>query len=182
MHAGSRSPIMSFAFVSHVPLWVWWLFIVLVVLGLAATRTQQKPLWAALAMPLVMTGVSAYGAATTFTTALPASIAWVSAVAIAVALRAALGWWGSVSWIPATRRVRMPGSWLPLVWMLAIFVLKFAVAVSMAIHPDLKSNGGFAAWICLWYGAFSGIFLGRVLAIRRAIRNASVAGEASLAV
>ncbi|VVE88615.1 DUF6622 family protein [Pandoraea bronchicola] len=172
---------MSFAFLSHVPLWVWWLFVALIALGLAATRTQHKPLWAALAMPLAMTGVSAYGAASTFTTHVPSLIAWASAVVIAVVLRVALGWWGKVSWVPETRRVRVPGSWLPLVWMLAIFAVKFTVAVSLAIHPDLKSNGGFAAWIGLSYGAFSGIFLGRALAIRRAMRNASVTGEASLA-
>ncbi|MDR3396058.1 MAG: hypothetical protein P4M06_00690 [Pandoraea sp.] len=172
---------MSFAFLSHVPFWVWWLFVALVALGLSATRTQYKPLWAALAMPLAMTGVSAYGAASTFTTHMPALIAWASAVVIVVVLRAALGAWGRVSWVPETRRVRVPGSWLPLLWMLAIFALKFAVGVSLAIYPALKSNGAFSAWVCLSYGAFSGIFLGRALAIRRAMRNASVAGEASLA-
>jgi hypothetical protein len=172
---------MSFAFLSHVPFWVWWLFVALVVLGLSATRTQHKPLWAALAMPLAMTGVSAYGSFSTFTTHTPALIAWASAAVIVVVLRAALGRWGRVSWVPATRRVRVPGSWLPLFWMLAIFALKFAVAVSLAIYPALSSDGGFAAWVCLSYGAFSGIFLGRALAIRRAMRNASVAGRASLA-
>ncbi|VVD86287.1 hypothetical protein PHO31112_01380 [Pandoraea horticolens] len=170
---------MSFAFLSHVPFWVWWLFVALVALGLSATRTQQKPLWAALAMPLAMTAVSAYGAANTFTTHAPALIAWASAVVIAAVLRSALGWWGHVSRLPATRRVQVSGSWLPPVWMVAIFALKFSVAVALAIHPDLTSNGGFAAWICLSYGAFSGIFLGRALAIRRAMRNVSVASDAS---
>lgn len=110
---------MSFAFFSHVPFWVWCLFVALVALGLSATRTQQKPLWAALAMPLVMTGVSAYGAANTFTTHALALIAWASAVAIAVVLRSALGWWGRARWrsgvhgvmsaspaLPVTRRWR----------------------------------------------------------------------------
>ncbi|WP_036664284.1 hypothetical protein [Pandoraea communis] len=53
-----------------------------------------------------MTGVSAYGAASTFTTHALALIAWASAVAIAVVLRSALGWWGRVSWLPVTRRWR----------------------------------------------------------------------------
>lgn len=95
---------MSFAFFSHVPFWVWCLFVALVALGLSATRTQQKPLWAALAMPLVMTGVSAYGAANTFTTHALALIAWASAVAIAVVLRSALGWWGRALAIRRARR------------------------------------------------------------------------------
>lgn len=176
---------MSSAFFSHVPVWVWGLLAALIALGLSATRTRQKTLWKALAMPVAMAAFSAYGVISTFATNAPALIAWVSALVIAVALRAALGWWGNVRWVPATRRVELPGSWLPLVWMLAVFALKFSVAVSLAIHPELMAQGGFAAWICLVYGALSGIFFGRVLAIRRAIRRArqaNVPGSPSMAV
>ncbi|MFJ2993176.1 DUF6622 family protein [Pandoraea sp. NPDC087047] len=172
---------MSSAFLSHVPVWVWGLLVALIALGLSATRTRQKPLWGALAMPVAMTGLSAYGVLSTFAGSAPAFVAWLSAVVIAVVLRAALGWWGNVGWVPATRRVQLPGSWLPLVWMLAIFALKFGVAVSLAIHPERIAQGGFAAWVCLAYGAFTGIFLGRVLAIRRAMRMTPGNGSAGVA-
>ncbi|WP_087691310.1 MULTISPECIES: DUF6622 family protein [unclassified Pandoraea] len=159
-------------FLSHVPMWVGFLFLALVGLGLSATRTQQKPLWAALAMPVAMTLFSAYGVANTFGASTPSLIAWTSAVVIVVVMRAALGIWGDVRWLPESRRVLVPGSWMPLVWMLAIFAMKFAVAVQLAMHPALHEQGSFAAWISLAYGAFTGVFLGRGLAIRRAIRLA----------
>lgn len=159
-------------FLSHVPLWVGFLFVGLVALGLSATRTQQKPLWAALAMPVAMTVFSAYGVANSFGASAPSLVAWTSAVVIVVVLRAALGIWGDVRWVPATHRVVVAGSWMPLVWMLAIFALKFAVAVQLAMHPALREQGGFVAWISLAYGAFTGVFLGRGLAVRRAIRLA----------
>lgn len=172
---------MSTTFLSHVPIWVWGLLAALIALGLSATRTQQKPLWAALAMPIVMTAMSSYGAASTFTSTMPALVAWASAVVIVLGLRAGLGGGGRVNWMPATRRVQVPGSGWPLVLILSIFMLKFAVAVTLAIRPELKANAAFATWICLMYGALSGIFLARVLAIRRAMKNASAAGTASLA-
>ncbi|MCE4062007.1 hypothetical protein LXM60_17575 [Pandoraea sputorum] len=162
---------MSFAFLSHVPVWVWGLLVALIALGLLATRPRQKTVWQALTMPLAMTGFSIFGVVSTFATNVPALIAWCCAVVITVALRAALGWWGNVRWDPEMRRVHLPGSWLPLVWMLSIFAAKFVVAVAVAIHPALMTHGGFAAWVCLAYGTFSGIFLGRMLAIGRAVLN-----------
>ncbi|VVE64279.1 hypothetical protein PAN31117_01530 [Pandoraea anapnoica] len=162
---------MSSAFLSHVPVWVWGLLVALIALGVLATRPRQKTVWQALTMPLAMTAFSIFGVVSTFATNVPALIAWCSAVVITFALRAALGWWGNVRWDPETRRVHLPGSWLPLVWMLSIFAAKFTVAVAVAIHPELMTHGGFSAWVCLMYGTFSGIFLGRMLAIGRAVRR-----------
>ncbi|MFK0379122.1 DUF6622 family protein [Pandoraea sp. NPDC090278] len=171
---------MSFAFLSHVPIWVWGLLVALIAVGLLATRPRQKTVWQALTMPLAMTAFSIFGVVSTFATNVPALIAWCSAVVVTVALRAALGWWGNVRWDPASRRVHLPGSWLPLVWILSIFVAKFTVAVAVAIHPDLMKHGGFAAWVCLTYGTFSGIFLGRMLAIGRAVRKGRKGGSGEL--
>jgi len=66
----------------------------------------------------------------------------------------------------AEGRLSVPGSWLPLALMLGLFATKFAVGVLVALAPALRHDAAFAASAGLAYGAFSGLFLGRALALR----------------
>jgi hypothetical protein len=80
--------------------------------------------------------------------------------------------WGEIRWLPQERSVLMPGSWLPLVLLLGLFVIKFAVAVALSTTPSLAVDAGFAGFAGLVYGAFSGMFLSRTLAVWRVVRAA----------
>jgi hypothetical protein len=69
----------------------------------------------------------------------------------------------------------VPGSWLPMLLIVALFSVKFGVGVLLAMSPGLALEAGFAAEVGLAYGAFSGMFLGRGLAMwqvgRRSLRS-----------
>jgi len=54
---------------------------------------------------------------------------------------------------------------LPLTLMMAIFITKFAVGMSLAQHPELLQQTSFVGIAGMAYGFFSGIFLGRMLKI-----------------
>lgn len=163
---------MSPDFLSHVPVWVWFVLVALIALGLSATRTRRKSLAAALAMPVAMTIYSCIGATSAFPHLPQAWVAWCGGLLATLGLRASLGMWGRVQWSRAEHCVVMPGSWLPLACILMLFVLKFAVNVLMGMHPMLRDDTMFAVTVSLVYGSFSGVFGGRAVAIWRAVRMA----------
>jgi hypothetical protein len=69
-------------------------------------------------------------------------------------------------WLPETRTVFVPGSWLPLALIVALFALKYGAGVSLALHPGLAIDTAFAGLCSLAYGFFSGLFLARGWSLR----------------
>jgi hypothetical protein len=99
-----------------------------------------------------------------------ALLAWAGGGAVTLLLAQALGVWGEIRWLPQERSVLMPGSWLPLVLLLGLFAIRFGVAVALATTPGFAVDTAFAGFAGLVYGAFSGMFLARALAVWRAVR------------
>jgi len=149
--------------ISRTPTWVWLLLAALVILGLTQTRTRQMTLVRATVLPLVMMGLSLFGALSTFGfKPLPLGV-WLIALAASALAAKAFGVWRGASWSAGTARFEVPGSWLPMLIILSIFVVKFYVGVNVAMQPELKSNTQFSLLVCLIYGVFSGLFLARAL-------------------
>jgi hypothetical protein len=154
---------MFIAIISRTPPWVWLLLAVLVALGWTQTRTRQLTVVRATVLPIVMMGLSLFGVLSTFgANALPLS-AWFAALVVSAISAKALGAWRGVTWSAPTSRFQVPGSWLPMLIILSIFVVKFYVGVSVAMQPALKVDPQFSLTFCLIYGVFSGLFLARGL-------------------
>ena len=69
-------------------------------------------------------------------------------------------------WLPASQAVFVPGSWLPLALILAVFMIKYVAGASLALHPALATDAAFAGSCSVAYGLFSGLFLARGLGLR----------------
>jgi len=164
----------------YTPVWVWGLLAGLIALGVSLAFTREITLRRATLMPLAMVGLSLYGVASVFHHQAFALLAWAVGLAITASLAIGLGIGRGAVWIPETRLLRVPGSWWPLVVILGIFITKFAVGVTLALHPDFARDSAFATSIGLIYGAFSGVFLGRGAALWKAAQ-AGIARTASLA-
>ena len=61
----------------------------------------------------------------------------------------------------------MPGSWLPMGVILAIFMTKYAVGVTLSMQPSLAHSDAFTLSVSLLYGLFSGFFAGRAIRLWR---------------
>ena len=92
-------------------------------------------------------------------------LAWLAGIVAGVLALRALRWPGHVRYDAATRRFLVPGSWVPMMLMLGIFVLKFASGMSLALHPDYAHNIVYAIAFSAAFGLFSGAFLGRAINI-----------------
>ena len=150
----------------HTPTWVWAVFAALTTVGLAQTRARDVSLLRVTILPLVLVALSLSGVFSAFGHAPIALGGWAAGLGVvltfareAVAVRGA-------SWSPRSGTLQVPGSWLPLALMLALFAIKYVVGVSVALHPQLRTDALFAGLCSLAYGSFSGLFLARALSMR----------------
>jgi hypothetical protein len=58
---------------------------------------------------------------------------------------------------------------------MGIFLTKYGVGASLAMHPELKANANFSLAIGTLYGVFSGIFAGRTVRLLRLVRQPAAA-------
>lgn len=153
------------------PVWVWPLLAGLVALGLSQRRARWLTLRRATVVPLVMAGLSWLGVVSAFGMQPAALLAWATGMAVGAVAADAGGMWPGVVWSAAERRLRVPGSWVPLVLILAIFVTKFAVGAALAIQPALQAAPMFGLAVGCAYGGFSGMFFARGVAMWKAVRQ-----------
>ena len=164
---------MFIAIVQHTPGWVWGLLAVLIALGLSQTRDREASVGRVTVLPVAMVSLSLFGVIGVFGPTLLALGTWAVGMAVAllfgqraVALRGA-------RWSARTRRLALPGSWLPLGLILALFVLKYSAGVSLGLHPSLRAEPLFAGGLGFAYGLFSGLFLARALSLRAVLTGRS---------
>ncbi|HTY68696.1 MAG TPA: DUF6622 family protein [Alphaproteobacteria bacterium] len=146
------------AIIQHTPLWVAALLALLVVLGVQALRPREVPVWRLLLVPLAFT---AWGVLSLMQKA-GASPLLVADWLVTAAIGAAIGWWTTNPQAfhidHAGNRVRVPGSAVPLVRNLSIFLAKYVLAATMAVAPALQ--GALSPWDIAVSGLSAGYFIG----------------------
>lgn len=152
--------------VQHTPTWVWGLLAALLALGYAQTRPRRVGPARAALLPAAMLAWSLWSVAAGFGSA-PALAAWAFGALAAASATAGLGAPAKARWSAAARAFDLPGSWFPMGLIVALFCVKFAVGAGLARQPSLRAELAFASGTSLIFGAFSGVFAGRALALLR---------------
>ena len=88
---------------------------------------------------------------------------WLAASALLLLIVTQLPLPTGVRYDAAKHQFQLPGSWVPMALIVGIFLTKYAVGVSLVLHPELKLATGFSLALASLYGVFSGIFAGRAL-------------------
>lgn len=162
---------------SHTPVWVWGLLAALMALGFSQTRERRLSSWRLLMLPLVLLGLGLWSMAPGFRVLPLSALVWLAALGAGVALLAGRPAPAGAAWLPAEQRLHLPGSWVPMLLILVIFSLRYAANVGMAFNPGWRTAPELLLPLALLYGGFSGIFLGRALALLKLTR-AGAAGPA----
>jgi hypothetical protein len=162
---------MPMSFLLGAPPWVWGLLAALIALGVSQSLPRAVSLRRAAAMPVAMVVLSLYGVATGFPTQPLALAAWAAGLAGALWTARATGAWAGMRWSALERRVLVPGSWWPMLLMLAIFATKFAVGAMRAGQLAAAQEPLFAVAVGLACGGASGAFLARGLAMWKVARS-----------
>jgi hypothetical protein len=146
--------------------------VLLLVLGLSQTRTRNVSRVLVFVLPLVMIPLSFSTIATTFGIKLLPVISWSAGIAASLALNSFV--------FRAPHGVRfhsgkfeVPGSWIPLILMMTIFLARFVIGVTRAVNPALVGTDAFAAIVSAILGFCSGLFAARAIKILSAKRSAA---------
>jgi hypothetical protein len=158
----SQQPEIIGPIVRQTPTWVWGLLAGLLALGLSQLRDRSAGLARVSIMPVAMSVLAVSGTFSAFgsTPLFAAAIAvWFATAATAIAM--VLPTDAGARYDPATRRYALPGSVVPLLLIVGVFLVKYVVGVELAMAPHLVEDTQYAMTVAALYGAFSGIFIGR---------------------
>jgi uncharacterized membrane protein len=159
------------------PTWVWGLLAGLVALGASQLRDRTVGLTRVSLLPVTMTifsvwgTFSALGRSSHFEAAM---FVWIAAAGVAFALLGAGR--SNAQFDPVRRTYALPGSIVPLLLILAIFLVKYVVGVELAMAPRLVQDNQYVLTVAALYGALTGMFVGRSFRLwRLALRPALAA-------
>ena len=152
--------------IRHTPPYVWAILLALLALGLMQWRDHIVSRARLAIAPIGLGAFSLWGTTMAFG-AQPAFVAaWLAGIALAIAANRWLRWPRDV--MPtADGRFALRASPWPLIAMLSVFSLRYAVAVTLVFHRDWAAHAGFSLPLALVYGVLSGLFAARALRILR---------------
>lgn len=174
-----------FQIIIHTPSWVWGLFVLLGWLGGRQMRASTLSLRRVVALPLVMTALSLLGTVSAFGGQWVVLLVWAVGAGACAATVLAIPLPDTTRFDAANSTFHVPGSAMPLMLMLGIFAIKYALAVATTVHPLLAQSAAFALPCASLLGAFSGAFAARalrLLRLRRALLNQSPVQHAGHAI
>lgn len=160
---------------ANTPTWVWGLLAALLALGASQMFTRSASLSRVMFLPAAMAGLALYGIFSVFGANPAALLSWCAAAALAVPALLCRPLPARTSYDATTRRYTLPGSALPLLLILSIFLTKYVVGVTLAMQPALGEDALFAPAVSALYGVFSGIFIGRALRLWRLAKRPDLA-------
>lgn len=159
------------------PTWVFVLFFALLALGCQQSRPHTRRTRRLLVLPAAFVAFSLFGVVSAFGSEPLALVAWAAGIAAAVVAQRSLGPASAAKWDASTGTFLVPGSWVPLMLMMTVFFIRYALTVTMRLQPGLANETAFALSASLLYGMLSGAFLARslqVLSVRRPLAAPSV--------
>ena len=146
------------------PSWVWAILVALIVLGVRQLRARVVSRYSVLIAPVVFlfVGLMAAGRG-------PVVFSAWALTLLATAAFTFFVWQptGGASYDASTDRLNLPGSVIPMLLMLAIFLLNYVINVTLAIKPTLRSEIVWQVGLAIILGALSGVFFGRAATLSR---------------
>lgn len=145
------------------PAWVWALLAALVALGLWQGRDRRVRPGRLLLLPLALLGLGLWTVMPSWRAQPLAALVWAGAWSAGIAAGRQLPLRAGAAWDATTQRLHLPGSRLPMVVILAVFLLRYAAGVTAVIEPTLARSAGFVMTLAIVSGTISGLLLGRTL-------------------
>ncbi len=154
------------------PIWVWAILAALIYLGSKQMTARVVRRYSVLIAPVVFLFVGLTAARRG-----PVGFATWAASLIGLAAVTFFVWQptGGARYEASGDQLHMPGSAMPMLLMLAIFLLNYVINVVLAINPSYRSQLAWQVGPALILGALSGVFIGRAATLFRMNRLSQTA-------
>lgn len=149
----------------HTPVWVFVLFAFLLFFGLKQSVDRKVKQLTVLLLPVAMIFLSLAGVATSFGLQPILLVLWIAGLCAVAILIYGVFPLKNVYYVKAENKYFVPGSFVPLVVIMAIFFTKYTIGVLSGFNADILTVKGFVYGFCLLYGAYSGYFAIRAVCI-----------------
>lgn len=156
-----------FQILLYTPTWVFALLAGLCVFGLMQARTRRVAVWLALLLPAAMPVLSLSGVLQYVGLWWPALAAWLLGISAASMLCLKTINPDTAQYDAESRKLLIAGSWIPLLVILGIFFVRYAMGVGLGMQLEIARNGAVQLGVSLLLGAFSGFFFARGLVFWR---------------
>ena len=156
--------------VAAIPAWVPAVLLLLLFLGYRQSTTRDVRPAALVSVAAVMFFFSLYGVIKAFGGDAVAIALWATGYAAVMAFGGKL--FSSARMAAVGARVRVPGSWIPLGLFMGTFFAKFVLGFATGVHSPLVQSVWFMDAMSLAFGALSGGFGARALAVQRVAKAA----------
>ena len=147
--------------ISRTPVWVWGILVVILYFGIQQSKQRAVPKRRIAILPMIMIGLSLSGILSAFGANFTGLIGWAAALILVLLLSQQIKPNQQITFSPATKTFTVPGSWLPMFLMMAIFIAKYAVAILLGYNPTLTQSMRFIFGVSFVYGFLSGVFFAR---------------------
>lgn len=149
--------------IMHTPSWVWPLLALLLWLGVAAMRTRSIRLVRLIVLPAVFFALSVFSMLSSPLPLVEALGIWLAGLALGSLIGRLIAPRHGVIIDRARHRLTVPGSIVPLILIVVIFIGRYASGYAFARYPELRQDT-FAVILAASYAALcTGIMLGRTL-------------------
>jgi hypothetical protein len=155
----------------YTPRWVFGLLAGLIVLGLLQVRTRQVPIQAVFIMPVAMTMMSLIGTLMDLGFTAVTISCWLLGAVSVTLLLVKISSNSSVAYDHTTRKLRLQGSWIPLLVILIIFCTRYALGMSFGMNLTIVHKFYFAPLMSLILGALSGYFIAQGIKYLQVVRR-----------
>ena len=147
--------------ISHTPTWVFAIFFTLLVLGIIQSKKRTVKVNTVFILPIAMIIFSLFGISSVFGLSILTMSLWGIGLVTTLVTGLKLAYPKLVSFCEQSNKLTIPGSWVPLFFMMAIFFTKYFVGFAVARELPIVNEHILIVLLSLLYGAFSGIFLSR---------------------
>jgi len=155
----------------HTPVWVWALLGLILWLGWSGLRTRTLVPGRLAILPAVATSISLFNALTSAQPFLAVPV-WLVAASAGAPLGMLIARQRGLEVEPDGLRVRLVGSWFPMVLGLSIFCIRYAMGVTAAFHPTWVRDPTWVIGASAISGTIAGVALGWLACLLRRRRQA----------
>ncbi len=146
--------------ITKIPVFVWPLFSILLLSGLRARKAREVPIAVLFLVPSIFFGWSLFSFFGKYAMTPLAIIFWLLCLGLGFFIGFSHMQRLNLQFDKEKNKVEMPGSWIPLMLSMSIFISKFSIGMMRSIMPHLNGSPLFLG-LELFSTIILGIFAGR---------------------